>query len=180
MNRISVVGSSGSGKTTAARAVAERLGYARLELDSVYHQADWAALPEDEFRSTTQDFVSRDQWVIDGNYHSQGVLDIVWKRADTVVWIDAPKHIVMSRVTKRTIRRALRREELWNGNREPMSNFTKWEPEDNVIRWAWTSFDSSRERYENRMNDTTWSHLDFIRLRSRHDVAAFINSLPAR
>ena len=86
----------------------------------------------------------------------------------------------MSRVTKRTIRRALRREELWNGNREPMSNFTKWEPEDNVICWAWTSFDSSRERYENRMNDTTWSHLDFIRLRSRHDVAAFINSLPAR
>ena len=67
MNRISVVGSSGSGKTTAARAVAERLGYARLELDSVYHQADWAALTDDEFRSTAQDFVSRDQWVIDGN-----------------------------------------------------------------------------------------------------------------
>ena len=180
MNRISVVGSSGSGKTTAARAVAERLGYAHLELDSVYHQADWAALPADQFRSTAQDFVSQDRWVVDGNYHSQGVLDIVWKRADTVLWIDAPKHIVMSRVTRRTIRRALRREELWNGNREPMSNFTKWAPEENVIRWAWTRFDSSRERCENRMNETMWSHLDFIRLRSRRDVAAFVNSLAAR
>lgn len=177
MNRISVVGSSGSGKTTAACAVAERLGYPHLELDSVYHQADWEPLPNDEFRSVARDFVSQDRWVVDGNYHSQGVLDIVWKQADTVLWIDAPKRMVMGQVTRRTIRRALRREELWNGNREPMSNFTRWTPEENVIQWAWTHYDSSRERYENRMNDTSWSHLDFVRLRSRDDVAAFVGSL---
>lgn len=177
MNRISVVGSSGSGKTTVALAIAESLACPHLELDSVFHQPDWTPLPDEEFRDVARDFVEHDRWVVDGNYTSHGVLDLVWNRADTVIWLDMPKRVVMQRVTRRTIRRAVRREELWNGNREPMSNFTKWAPEDNIIRWAWTRYDHTREKYANRMYDPEWSDLDFIRLRSRSDVNEFLNSL---
>ena len=83
----------------------------------------------------------------------------------------------MQRVIWRTLRRAALREELWNGNRETWGHFTKWAPEDNIIRWTWTRFDHSREKYESRMNSPDWAHLDFVRLRSRRDVDAFIESL---
>jgi adenylate kinase family enzyme len=177
MQRISVVGCSGSGKTTAARAIAETLRYRCLELDSVYHLPDWVPLPDDEFRAVAREFALQDRWVIDGNYTSHGVLDVVWHYADTVVWLDPPRRTVMRRVTWRTLRRAVLREELWNGNREPWGNFTKWAPEENIVRWAWTTFDHTREKYEGRMNDPQWGHLDFVRLRSRGEVSEFVASL---
>jgi len=177
MNRISVVGSSGSGKTTVAVAIAEALDCPRLELDSVFHQPDWTPLPDDDFRAVARGFVEQDRWVVDGNYTSLGVLDLVWSRADTVVWLDMPKRVVMQRVIRRTLRRAIKREELWNGNREPISNFTKWAPEENIIRWAWTRYDHTKEKYADRMNDRMWSHLDFARLRSRSELVKFIDSL---
>ncbi|MEN8041512.1 MAG: adenylate kinase, partial [Actinomycetota bacterium] len=106
MRRISVVGSSGSGKTTAARAVAERLGYPHLELDSVFHLPGWTPLPDDEFRAAAAEFAAQPKWVIDGNYSSHGVQDIVWGRADTVVWLDPPKRTAMRQVTWRAVSRA--------------------------------------------------------------------------
>jgi adenylate kinase family enzyme len=177
MNRISVVGSSGSGKTTVAMAIAESLDCPHLELDSVYHQSGWTPLPDGAFRDVARGFVEQDRWVVDGNYTSHGVLDLVWSRADTVIWLDMPKRVVMQRVTRRTIRRAVKREELWNGNHEPISNFTKWAPEDNIIRWAWTRYGHTREKYADRMHDPRWSDLDFIRLHSRGDVSKLLGSL---
>ncbi len=43
--RVSVVGCSGSGKTTFGRALAETLGVAFVELDAVFHQPGWTELP---------------------------------------------------------------------------------------------------------------------------------------
>ena len=177
MQRISVVGSSGSGKTTVARAIAETLGIPHLELDSVYHQPDWVPLPDDEFREFAGEFVFEAAWVVDGNYTIGGVLDLVWERADTVVWVDPPKRTVIQRVIRRTIRRAATREELWNGNREPLTNLTSWDPEKNVIRWAWTRYDLRQKEYEARMNDQAWNHLAFIRLRSQGETNEFLSSL---
>jgi adenylate kinase family enzyme len=177
MQRISVVGSSGSGKTTVARAIAETLGIPHLELDGVYHQPGWVPLPDDDFREIASEFAARDSWVVDGNYTIGGVLDFVWKRADTVVWVDPPKRTVMHRVIRRTIRRAITREELWNGNREPLTNLTSWDPEESVIRWAWTRYDLRQKEYETRMNDMQWNHLAFIRLRSSQETTEFLQSL---
>src|SRR5262245_43481632 len=76
MRRISVVGNSGSGKTTMATRLAAALGIPHLELDSVFHQADWQPLPREEFRAAVRDFAAADAWVIDGNYDS-AVRDLV-------------------------------------------------------------------------------------------------------
>ena len=160
-----------------ARSLSASLDIPYLELDSVYHQAEWTPLPDGEFQSVVGEFTSQDRWVVDGNYNSHGVLDLVWERADMVVWLDPPKPVVMSRVVQRTVRRAITREELWNGNREPRSNFTKWDPEENVIRWAWTRFEPTRSRYESRTADPQWSYLEIIRLCKRTETRVFLSNL---
>ena len=177
MRRIAVVGSSGSGKTTMARAIAERLGHPHLELDSVFHQPDWTPLPDDEFQEVVGSFVAGEGWVVDGNYTSHGVNDIVLDRADTVVWLDPPRHTVMRRVVWRSLRRSVTGEELWNGNRERPGNLVRWAPEENIIRWTWTRFEHTRTKYESRLVDPRWQPLTVHRLRTEEDGRVFLADL---
>jgi adenylate kinase family enzyme len=110
VRRVSVVGNSGSGKSRLAREVAGRLGVPCVELDSVFHQADWEPLPEEEFRARVSEVAARDGWVIDGNYGA--VRPLVWARADTVIWLDLPRRTVTRQIVLRTIRRVLTGAEL--------------------------------------------------------------------
>ena len=172
MLRVSVVGTSGAGKSTFASSLARALGAVFLELDSLQHQAGWKPLPTEEFRAAVSGVVAGEQWVIDGNYSR--VQDLVWARADTVVWLDLPRRLVMRRIIWRTLRRVGGRAELWNGNRERWQNFFSLDKEDSVIAWAWQTYASNRERYEAAMADPLHAHLRFIRLRSPASVRRFL------
>jgi adenylate kinase family enzyme len=172
VRRVSVVGTAGSGKSTLARELAEILGVPRLELDAVYHQPGWAPLPTDEFRRIVAARAAGDGWVIDGNYGR--VRDLVWARADTVIWLDLPKRTVMRQVVWRTLRRVALRRELWNGNRERWRNFFTWNPEQSVISWAWHKHAPDRAKYAAAAASPASAHLRFIRLTSRRDVARFL------
>jgi MoxR-like ATPase len=61
MERISVVGCTGSGKTTMARSLADSFDIPHLEFDSVKYQPGWTLLPDDEFLSTVDGFTSGDR-----------------------------------------------------------------------------------------------------------------------
>ena len=180
MQRISVIGSSGSGKTTVARALAQRLDLPYLELDSVFHLPGWQPRPDEDFREIVRQFVAGERWVVDGNYTSHGVADVVWPRADTVVWMDPPRRVVMRRVIGRTLRRVLTREELWNGNREPWTNLYSRDPEKNVIVWAWTRYDHVRSRYAALLGSPRWSHLEVVRLRTGRETEELFATLAHR
>jgi adenylate kinase family enzyme len=177
VQRVSVVGNSGSGKSTVARELAGILGVPHLELDGVFHQPDWVPLPEDEFRRVVGAATAGAGWVMDGNYSV--VRPIVWARADTVVWLDLPRRTVMRQVVWRTLRRAVTRQELWNGNREPLRNFLTWEPEESVISWAWHNHATYRDRYAAAAADPANAHLTFIRLTSRGDITRFLTESAA-
>jgi len=174
MRRIAVVGCSGSGKTTLSRRVARSLGLRHIELDGIFHQPGWVPLPVPEFRQrlSAQLEEASGGWITDGNYNS-AVGDLIQERADTIVWLDLSRPLVMRRIVLRTLRRFLTREVLWNGNREPLSNFWRWDPERNVIRWAWTSHPRNRERYEQCAADGSWAHARVVRLRTPDEVARF-------
>ena len=175
MRRVSVVGVSGSGKTTLARRLAVALGVRHVELDSIFHQPGWAELPEAEFRRRVGVELAADGWVVDGNYAA--VRDLVWSAADTVVWMDLPRAVVMRRLVVRTVRRAVTRQELWNGNREPLTGMFRRDPRENLLRWAWTKHPEYAARYAAAPEDPANQHLSFVRLTSDTDVDGLVASV---
>jgi adenylate kinase family enzyme len=173
MERISVVGNTGSGKTVVAEAIAARLGVPHLELDGVFHQPDWQPLDTGEFRRIVSEFTAAEGWVVDGNYSA--VSDIVWGRADTVVWVDPPRHRLMRQLVPRTLRRMATGTELWNGNRERWRYLFR--REESILLYAWTNHHKLRARYESAQADPENAHLAFVRLRSPEETAALLREL---
>jgi adenylate kinase family enzyme len=172
-NRIVIQGASGSGKTTLATELAARRKVPHLELDGLFHQANWTELNLEEFRSSVATFVARPQWVIDGNYSH--VRDIVWLHADVIVFIDLPKSQVMRQVATRTLRRLLFREEMWNGNRESFRNVISLDPMKNIVVWSWTT----HAKYHELVPEEARAHADHakvVTLSSKREVQAFLES----
>lgn len=176
MRRISVVGTSGAGKTTTARRLARALGAPFLELDSLHWQADWTPADPRAMRTAVSGFLTGESWVVDGNY--RGVLGtLVWDHADTVVWVDLGRPHVMWQATRRTLARVLTRRMLWNGNREPLSNLLRPWGQDSILRWAWSTHPTNRARYLAAMGDPAFAHLTFVRLRTRREISRFLRQV---
>jgi adenylate kinase family enzyme len=171
--RINVIGTSGSGKTTFARRIAERLHIPHVELDALHWQPNWTETPVDEFRAKVRDALQGDTWAIDGNYSK--VRDIVWGRADTVVWLDYAYLVIVGRVIRRTFKRGLTRELLWNENRERLLGnlFSK----DSIIWWAMSTYWRRKREYPILFEKPDHSHINFIRLRSQKESDAWLASL---
>jgi hypothetical protein len=117
-----VVGTTGSGKTTLARALAAALGCPHIELDALFWGPGWSMAEQPIFRSRVAAVVAGDGWVVDGGYSD--VRDLVWVRADTVVWLDYPLAVTLSRLLRRIAARIRDGTELWpgTGNRETIRN----------------------------------------------------------
>ncbi len=175
MRRVAVVGNSGVGKSTVAARLARHLRVPHVELDAIFHLPDWRELPEDDFRAAVTAATAGDGWVVDGNYRA--VRDLVWSRADTVVWLDLPRALVMRRITLRTVGRMVTRRPLWNGNRERLRNVLSTDPERSIILWSWTKHAEYRRRYATDMSDPRWSQLTFVRLTSTRAIERFLASV---
>ncbi len=143
-----------------------------VELDAVYHQPGWTPLADEDFKARVDSATEGEAWVVDGNYSA--VADIVWAKADTVVWFDLPYLTVMARTIGRTLRRTVTRQELWNGNRERLSNLWSFDPEKSIIAWTATRHGVYRRRYVEAERDPRWAALRFVRLRSQADADRFV------
>jgi adenylate kinase family enzyme len=73
--RISVVGTTGSGKTTLARQVAQHFQIPHIELDALHWEPSWTAALPQVLRNRVTEALSGERWVVDGNYSA--VRDIV-------------------------------------------------------------------------------------------------------
>jgi deazaflavin-dependent oxidoreductase (nitroreductase family) len=174
---VSVVGASGAGKTTVAAALARRLDVPLVELDALFHLPGWQSRPEPEFRALVDRATAGPAWVVDGNYSA--VRDLVWARADQVVWLDLPRPVVLAQVLRRSLGRALGGTELWNGNREHWRNLLRRDPERNIVRWSWTRHPLYRRRYAEALAAPGARHLAALRVRARSGTAALLAVTPA-
>jgi len=117
--RVNVKGISGSGKSTFARELAERLGVPYLEIDAVHHGPNWTEASAEELHARVSEFMAAapEGWVIDGNYESK-LGELVLGAADRIVWLDPPLQVALRRLWRRTVQRIRGEVELWSGNRE--------------------------------------------------------------
>ncbi len=169
MKRVSIVSSaSGSGKSTVGRKLAALLDVPYVELDAIHHQAGWQELGAEELRREVEPIVAGDAWVVDGAYRSK-LGDLVLERADTIVWLDLPRRVWLPRLLRRTMRRVVLREELWNGNRESLRNvlFSR----DSLIFFALRHDRGRQHRYPREL-----ARFRVARLRSQAEVDAFLRS----
>lgn len=171
--RVSVVGNSGSGKTTVARRIAARIGAPHVEIDALHHLPGWVERPTEELVAELERITRDDAWVVDGNYRRAVVEGPVWERADLIVWVDPPRWVVMAQLVSRTVWRCVTRRELWNGNREHLLEQVSLDPTRSVVAWAWVSHRKYRDRYAAAMRGRP--HM--VRLRSRRQVEAWLGTL---
>jgi energy-coupling factor transporter ATP-binding protein EcfA2 len=99
--RIVIIGRTGSGKTTLARELAAALGVPHVELDALYFGPNFSTVPLSVLRERTIAAIANDRWVTDGN--KRAVRDLVWPRADTIVWLDYSLAVSLWRLGKRAL-----------------------------------------------------------------------------
>ena len=168
--KIAVQGTGGSGKTTLAKELARRHGVPHVELDALFHGPGWTETPPEEFRRRVAAATDGDGWVVDGNYDNK-LGDLVLGRADTVVWLDLPLRVALTRVTRRTVRRVRTGEELWSGNRESWrGGFFGWE---SMFVWAIRSH--LRHRRARAIRLARYPGLQVVRLRTAREVERYLS-----
>ncbi|MFC9558512.1 AAA family ATPase [Agromyces sp. NPDC056965] len=165
--RILVAGASGAGKSTLARRIAAASGLPFQEIDALFHGADWT--PRPNFVADVDAFTSQPGWVTEWQYES--VRELLADRATTMLFLDYSRARVMRQVVVRTMRRRVRREELWNGNLEPALTTIFSDPE-HIIRWAWNTHASRSALVDDAAGRRP--HLEVVRLRHPRETEAWL------
>jgi len=174
MRRVVVFGTTGSGKSWLAERLAGRTGLRVIELDALFWGRDWQPAPVDLFRHRVEREIREDGWIVVGNYGQ--VRDLVWRPADTLVWLDLPLPLVMGRLLRRTVKRAVTREELWGtGNRETLAN--AFLSRNSILLYALKTHRRNRQRFELECGSLA-KEKRVVRLRSRRDIERFALSPP--
>lgn len=174
MKKIIVVGTSGSGKTTLARTISDIIGAEHLELDSIYNQSNWTPIGTDKFLIAVNKFTEKEAWVICGNYFSRLGIDF-WKKADIVIWLDYPFHVVLRRVLLRSLKRGLSRQVLWNGNRESLrKNFLTRE---SVVLHMIKTWKKQNERYSPIFSKNRLGNTKLVRISNDDELNKLVESI---
>jgi adenylate kinase family enzyme len=170
-HRIAIVGTSGSGKSTLARALANRLGCEHIELDAYYHAPEWKSTPDEIFIPRVQERLKFERWVCDGNYSNRtGQLD----RADLIIWLDFPFRIILARVLRRTVRRIVRREELWNGNRETLRMAFSRE---SIIVWVFQTYKRRRQEFSKLQHSNKYPNAQLLCFQHPKEARQFLDGI---
>ena len=167
--KINIVGISGSGKSTFAKKIADKLHHPYIELDSIYWRSDWKHNPN-FLTDLNSSLSANSSYVLDGNYTSSDHLK--WKDIDLVIWLDYSFHLSFYRCLTRTIKRLITKECLWGSNKETLSNILG---KNSILYFMVTHYYKNKKKFENDM--VNHSNITFIRLRTPKEAEAFLQSL---
>ena len=170
--RVNVIGTSGSGKTTFGRKLAEVLGIPSIEIDEVFWGPDWTGPADEEFYPKLSNLLEEDNWVLDGNYTR--TMGFKWNRVQSVIWINFSFPRTVYQAVTRAVSRLISKEELWpgTGNRENLKMLLS---KDSIVLWTITKYHRHVRRNIRHINNPEFSHIKFHRLRSPKESARFIS-----
>src|SRR3954463_7237368 len=101
MRRILVIGNSGGGKSTLARALGRKLGLPVIHLDVLFWKPGWVETERPVFHVAVAEALRGDAWICDGNFTSN--YHVRMPLADTIVWIDQPRLLCLFRAVRRVL-----------------------------------------------------------------------------
>jgi adenylate kinase family enzyme len=176
-HRIVVVGTTSSGKSTLASRLAKKIGGDFIELDALHWDPNWVEAPDEVFRKRVETAISAQTWVVAGNYHV--VRDIIWLRAEAVIWLDYPFHVVFWRLFTRTIRRSFFQEELWNGNRENFWMHLKLWSDESLFHWLFKTYWRRKREYPILFSLPENTHLKIIHFKHPKEAEEWLTNVAA-
>jgi adenylate kinase family enzyme len=128
VERVLIIGPSGAGKSTLARKLAEKTGLPLIHLDQLHWRPGWVEPNKEDWKRTVSELVERPGWIMDGNYG--GTLPMRTAAADTVIFLDFPTWICLSRVLLRIV-------SWWGRTREDMASGCPERLDFVFLRWIW-------------------------------------------
>jgi len=176
LRRVSVVGTSCSGKTTFAENLARILNVKHIELDAIYWLPDWVERPHDEFLSLVERAAAGDSWVFDGNYTR--TRETVWARATAIVWLNYSFPRTFYRALNRTTRRVLTGERLCAGNRETFGK--AFMSRDSILLWVLTTHHDRQRRYSELLREDNLREKKFFIFRHPRQAEEFLRQVEQR
>jgi energy-coupling factor transporter ATP-binding protein EcfA2 len=177
-DRVLILGGTGSGKTTLARELAAALQVPHVELDSLYFGPEFSTAPLPLLRERTSAAIAGDRWVTDGN--KSAVRDLVWPRADTIVWLDYPLGLRLWRLAKRARGRTsvLRAEAAKTGSKKGLPG--QLLAAARGVLTALRSHAGQRREYPRMFAEPANEHLAVVRLRSPRATRQWLARATAR
>jgi adenylate kinase family enzyme len=164
MRKVLVIGPGGAGKSTFANKLGKLINLEVLHLDQFYWHSGWVATPKDEWHKTLQYLLSREAWIMDGNY--SGTLDIRFTACDTVIFLDLPRAVCLWRVLKRAlIYRGKSRPDMAEGCPERLTL--------EFVLWIWNYSKRTRPKVV-RMIESPPDDKKIVWLRSSIEVERFL------
>lgn len=173
MNRIVVIGVTGSGKSTLGRRLSDKFGYPLIELDDIHWNPGWAATEDGKLRAAVAKAASGERWIAVGNYSR--IVDILWPRADTLIWMDFGLWPCFLRIILRTWRRARTKESVCNGNYETIGRlFSK----NSLILWLFQTYWKKKREFGAVFRDKPYTNIkNYVRLHNPQETEVFIAGL---
>ena len=125
--KTAIVGFTGSGKSSMARAIAKITSDPVLHLDTVHFTADWQRRPLPEARALVESFCDREGWIIEGNYQSLQ-LQRRFAEADVILFLNINRFRCFRQAVHRAFRnRGRQREDLAEGCYDRLTlSFLTW------------------------------------------------------
>ena len=173
--RVVVVGVTSSGKSTLAETLAKRFGMDYIELDALNWEPNWQSAPLEVFRARVEKATRAARWVVAGNYRS--ARDLIWPKAELVIWLDYPLLIVLGQLTRRNFKRWWTQELLWGTNREPLwTHFKLWSKE-SLYHWLFKTYWRRKREYPELLCQPEHQHLKLIRFMHPRETAEWLQRL---
>jgi adenylate kinase family enzyme len=170
-----VVGVTSSGKSTLAEELAKRFNLNYIELDALNWEPNWQAAPLGVFRARVEKVTQAQRWIVAGNYHI--VRDLIWPRAEAILWLDYSLLTVLGRITRRSFTRWWTQELLWGTNREPLwTHFKLWSTE-SLYHWLFKTYWRRKREFPELLALPEHRHLTLIRFRDPGETSEWLERL---